>query len=115
VTPVKITFSRQFIEKGSQKDLMDVILHEIAHALVPHKSAHNHVWAAKCREIGLKNPTPCTEFDSPIDTKNYKLFCLGGCDLTVTRKGHRLPTKYKNSVHRPCGKGLYWKEVYSVV
>lgn len=36
--------------------LRDIILHEIAHALTP-KHGHDAVWAAKCIEIGLANPS----------------------------------------------------------
>ncbi len=49
-----IRLSEQFIQKNQIKEVEDVILHEIAHALTPgHK--HDQVWQAMAQKIGA-NP-----------------------------------------------------------
>ena len=46
-------------------EVIDTILHEIAHALVGPGNGHNDVWASKAREIGCKNTEPCSHLDLP--------------------------------------------------
>lgn len=50
----RIEFSKHFLN-SPWEEVTDTILHEIAHALVGPKQGHNHVWRAKCVEIGA-NP-----------------------------------------------------------
>src|SRR5688572_14012321 len=58
----RIELSLPHLNMRSETDLMDTIIHEIAHAIVGHKEAHNTVWEAKCKEMGLSNPSPCGEY-----------------------------------------------------
>lgn len=48
----KITLSSVLCELNEEKDVRDVILHEIAHALVGSGHGHNRVWQKKAIEIG---------------------------------------------------------------
>ena len=50
--PGRIELSIYFVEKNSEEEIRDTILHEIAHALVGPKHAHDAVWRAKYIEIG---------------------------------------------------------------
>ncbi len=50
----QIKVSRYLIERGTDAEVRDTVLHEIAHALVGGKVGHNWIWRAKCREIGAK-------------------------------------------------------------
>jgi hypothetical protein len=46
-----------------RSEILDTILHEIAHALVGHKEAHGPVWVAKAKEIGCSGcPTHSMRF-----------------------------------------------------
>lgn len=47
-----IRMSRVFIEHNSEEACMNVLLHEIAHALVGPGHHHNAVWQAKALQIG---------------------------------------------------------------
>lgn len=47
-----IRMSRIFIEHNSEEACMNVLLHEIAHALVGPRHHHDAVWQAKALEIG---------------------------------------------------------------
>jgi len=47
-----ITLSEYMIETASEQDVRNVLLHEIAHALVGPFHGHDDVWRAKALEIG---------------------------------------------------------------
>lgn len=55
-----IRISKFHIWHGTDEEVMNTILHEIAHALVGKGHGHDRVWRAKAREIGLRNPTRVT-------------------------------------------------------
>jgi len=71
----QIEVSAYFLN-SPQEELTDVLLHEIAHALVGPKNGHNYVWKAKCREIGA-NPSRTYETVKVVNTAqyNYVLRC----------------------------------------
>lgn len=48
-----IWLSKYFIEIATIKEIRIVLLHEIAHALVPDEG-HGKKWAAKCIELGIE-------------------------------------------------------------
>jgi len=48
----RITLSRHLTELNSEKEVKQVILHEIAHALAGFEAAHGPVWASTVRQIG---------------------------------------------------------------
>lgn len=48
----KISLSRKLIKLNTEKEIKDVILHEIAHALVGSGNGHNRIWRRKALEIG---------------------------------------------------------------
>lgn len=50
----EITLSSYFIDHTDAAGLVDVVLHEIAHALLPVKHGHDEAWKEKCKEIGAK-------------------------------------------------------------
>lgn len=62
--PGRIELSVRFIDLNSDEDILDTILHEIAHALTGR--GHDEAWKAKCREIGAR-PERCygDEIDMP--------------------------------------------------
>jgi len=49
-----ISISKHLALHGSDEAIKDVILHEIAHALVGRGHRHDYVWKRACREIGAK-------------------------------------------------------------
>jgi len=49
-----IKISKHLIGQGTDYEITDTVLHEIAHALVGGGHGHNCVWRAKCREIGAQ-------------------------------------------------------------
>ena len=47
-----ISISKQFCLNANDEEIMDTLLHEIAHALVGADQGHNKIWRAKALEIG---------------------------------------------------------------
>ena len=53
-----IRISTQQINKHSQNETMDTILHEIAHALAGHEAGHGKVWKDIAKRIGVTHLKP---------------------------------------------------------
>jgi len=60
----KIILNAFHIDIHPDAEVVDTILHEVAHALTP-GAGHNDVWATKAREIGCTNTFPCSHLDLP--------------------------------------------------
>ena len=65
----------------------DVILHEIAHALVGKGHGHDAVWRAKAIEIGCDGQR-CYDYEIPIEHRY-----IGKCPNGHVHKAHRAPKK----------------------
>jgi hypothetical protein len=62
----KISFSRHWGLAMNAEDCLNVMLHEIAHALtIGHD--HDYVFAAKCRELGTPASGTCYQPEASID------------------------------------------------
>ena len=72
----------------SEEEVLDTILHEIAHALVGPHHGHDAVWRAKAREIGCSGER-CVSSDSPRVPGDWK----GRCPAGHEKSRHRAPTR----------------------
>lgn len=91
----KITLSTMMIYFSTEKQVTDVIKHEIAHALVGYSHHHDKVWKHKCIEIG-GNGKRCGEY-RPLS--KYVCDCTG-----CGKKYSGLMHKWNNAVCRSCGR-----------
>ena len=72
----------------SEEEVLDTILHEIAHALVGPHHGHDAVWRAKAREIGCTGER-CVSSDSPRVPGVW----TGRCPAGHEKSRHRAPTR----------------------
>ncbi len=89
-----ISISFDLARNASDEDILDTILHEIAHALIGKKHNHDSVWKAKAKEIGCSGErTHRLTFSPP----RYHVSCANRCwKQTAERRNPRL-------ICRTCG------------
>ncbi len=69
----EIFLSRHFVLHGEDDDIKDLILHEIAHAIVGCEHGHDQVWKACAAKIGCRNVSSVVgDYEVPEDTKKAK-------------------------------------------
>ena len=98
-----IGMSRHLIELNDEAQVLDTILHEIAHALTP-RAHHGYEWKMACIRIGAK-PVRCYSGET-VNTPSlrYQATC-GGCGQ-VHQKAKRPDTMQKRSCR--CQGGRSW-------
>ena len=79
---------------NGEKDVVDTILHEIAHALVGLKAGHGPIWQRKAREIGC-NGLRC--FGDEVITPKAKY-------VAECKNGHQFEAHRKPSSRRSCSR-----------
>ena len=102
-----IYLSEWYVELNDKDEVMDTILHEIAHALAYHRHGsagrgHGRIWKSVCREIGAK-PERCSK-DKLNKPKNHHKYVDKCCGTEYKR--HRLRKNARYSCPR-CGVSLY--------
>lgn len=103
-----ISMSEHLIRLNDRATVLDVVLHEIAHALVGGGHGHDHVWKAKCREVGA-NPERCYDSAEVATPPGAWLAVCENCGPTGSR--HRRPKNMAGWTHNRCGKGaITWRE-----
>jgi predicted SprT family Zn-dependent metalloprotease len=108
-----ITVSRNLAKINAEAEVLDTILHEIAHALTP-GAEHGPVWKAKCIEVGAR-PQACYSGERVTRVPPKWTARCPKCDRLFRR--HRLnKTLARNGGCCPCVGGydpeyrLHWVE-----
>lgn len=65
-TPIIIGLSTYWVERLSEPEVTDTILHEIAHAKAGRAAGHSFEWKRVAREVGAK-PDRCARVNIPQD------------------------------------------------
>ncbi len=102
-----IELSVHLIARNGGEEVLDTLLHEIAHALVGPGHGHDAVWKRKCLEVGAR-PERCGNADMPAG--RWQAVCPG-CGITFHR--HRRPERMTGWSCRTCGPergGFVWTE-----
>jgi predicted SprT family Zn-dependent metalloprotease len=77
----RISLSKHITKLNSEREVINTILHEIAHALVGCQHGHNTQWKNMCIKIGAR-PERCFTSDQKI-LPDYKYTAdCGGCGKT---------------------------------
>jgi predicted SprT family Zn-dependent metalloprotease len=92
-----IELSIHFVERNESDEILDTLLHEIAHALVGPGHGHDRVWKKKCLEVGAR-PQRCGRADMPPGRWQG---CCGQCGKRFDR--HRKPKRLRGWFCKTCG------------
>lgn len=99
-----ISLSRALVPLWTEDQVRNVLLHEIAHALVGPGHGHDGVWMYKCLSIGgdgnrtHNNPTQARKWEAHCDT----------CGTVVGRR-HRLTQAMRDhAIHPVCKSRVRW-------
>lgn len=103
-----IALSKPLTKLNDEAAVLDVILHEIAHALLPRKHGHDKVWKAMARAIGA-NPERCFDGDDTNTVPaRYTGSCRHGCTIERYRLSKRL--KYNGATCRKHSSIVVWTD-----
>lgn len=98
----EIILNQVFSRNASPDEVIDIILHEIAHALAGYKNQHNHIWKNIFQKIGGTGNV-LYSFKTNYVPWNYTAVC---CDVTFGR--YIKPKKDLYCSH--CSKKLLFKK-----
>ena len=99
----RIDLSVSYCLSASRADIIDTILHEIAHAIVGKAHNHDAVWTAKALEIG------CTGQRTHA-MRHTAARWIGECDCGQRWSRQRLSRKVANGAHCPkCQGRISWR------
>lgn len=111
----EIQLNRKYAQIESDENIIDTIIHEVAHALTK-GDGHGEIWKAKCRELGCKDqqyknlekssmeklsrfkgycPT-CNDVIYAGRKKKYGVVCVSCCNKEYRATGN---SNYKNHVY----------------
>jgi len=101
----RITLSRSIFSfsETARDDWRDVVLHEIAHALVGGKAGHGPTWRATARSIGCR-ATRCHSL--PTAPRAIVGRCTPGCQWYDKRDRDRMPKRALRC--RACRRTIEW-------
>jgi len=98
-----IKISKYLIQLGTDEEVTDTVLHEVAHALAGGKAGHGWQWREKCREVGLMNPQRCAENLSYDIPHKVELVCQW--HGVIEKRQRRLKKGLKERMFcRKCGR-----------
>jgi len=102
-----IALSRPLTETNTEEEVLDTILHEIAHAIVGPGMGHGSIWQLTAKGLGSNGLR--TSKRARV-SKPVKGICLK-CEKVVA-EAHRMGSRMRRSFHRACGPTegkLVWK------
>lgn len=100
----QITLSVTYCLKASKEEIVDTILHEIAHAIVGPKHGHDATWKAAAQQIGC-TAERCHHVQHTLPRWR------GRCGCGQEWKRQRLTQRARTSRCRKCKGNIEWKRV----
>lgn len=100
-----ISMSRHLVPLWSDEQVREILLHELAHAIVGPGKGHGPVWAAKMRELGAK-PSRCHSNETVPG--RYVAIC-DSCNREVYRAHRRSRAMMEGRhLHSVCRNRVRW-------
>ena len=100
----EITLSVTYCLNASREEVLDTVLHEIAHAMVGPGHQHDNVWKKAALKIGC-NGEVCHSVEHGLD--KWEGFCP--CGQQWRRK--KLQKRVRNGTCPKCNAKITWKEI----
>jgi len=72
-----IRLSRPYVELNDESEVVDTILHEIAHAIAGYEADHGPIWQAVAKGLGAR-PEACADMSTHVSTAQYTAECSCG-------------------------------------
>jgi hypothetical protein len=92
-----IEISTAFIQSMTDYQIKQVVLHEIAHAMVGTGMGHNFMWKMMASAIGVDNPSATMQFSKEQDADIFKrlkpAFVMVAPDGEIVKYWRRSPAK----------------------
>ena len=98
----QITLSVTYCQKASKAEIVNTILHEVAHAIVGPKHGHDAVWKTAARLIGC-TAERCHRVQHTLPR------WLGQCGCGKQWKRYRLSQRARTGLCPACGNKITWK------
>ena len=98
----QITLSVTFCQKAHKEDIVDTILHEIAHAIVGPNHGHDEIWKAAARRIGC-TAKRCHQVDHTPPRWR------GKCECGQKWTRQRLSRRAKTGQCPKCDSNIEWQ------
>jgi predicted SprT family Zn-dependent metalloprotease len=95
-----ISISKPSALLNSENEVLDTILHEIAHALAPEGAHHGWQWKMKAREIGAK-PERCAGKETVPVPSDWTAHC-SDCPVVVHRSRRPNDRMMRTAFHTKC-------------
>lgn len=81
----KIRLSKHLLEQAEEKDILDTILHEVAHVIAGPGAKHGPVWKAHATRLGATPRAATHDVHIEVD-KRYEGTCAHGCTFKYARR-----------------------------
>lgn len=103
----EITVSLEMAIKNEEDQVLDVILHEIAHGIAGHKAGHGFEWKRVCVDIGAD---PNQYYDSStVQQADHRYEAM--CSCNRPHKRHQKPWRGRTYYCRTCHEQLSFYKV----
>jgi hypothetical protein len=105
--PRVISMSEHLVKLNDRANVLDTVLHEIAHALAGPGAGHGPLWKAKCREVGA-NPERCYDSATVATPPAPWVGICEHCGPVAGR--HRRPKSLDGWKHKRCGGSIAFRQ-----
>jgi len=95
----EIRLSEQYIANTPDEEILDTILHEIAHAILPTGHGHDQVWKDTCIKIGAR-PERCIPEEYKLEKKWVAICPTCGARFGRMKRIRRSDIRWCRKCHR---------------